>query len=143
MSWLNNDSSTYKDEYGALYNWYCVNTGNLCPIGWHVPSHSEFTTLMNNVGSNGGMLKEIGILHWTASPNGGVSNLTGFTALPGGYRHNNNGGFGGLNDNGFFWSATNATTYDAQIFDLNSWNNAINIYVGNKRSGLSVRCIKD
>lgn len=27
-----------KDTYGALYNWYAVNTGKLCPTGWHVPT---------------------------------------------------------------------------------------------------------
>jgi len=30
------------DTYGALYNWYAVNTGKLCPSGWHVPSDAEW-----------------------------------------------------------------------------------------------------
>ena len=36
--WYNNDATTYKSTYGALYNWYSVNSGRLCPTGWHVPS---------------------------------------------------------------------------------------------------------
>ncbi len=40
--WYNDDQATYGDIYGALYNWYAVNTGKLCPTGWHVPSHSEW-----------------------------------------------------------------------------------------------------
>lgn len=36
--WYNNDLKNNKNQYGALYNWYAVETGKLCPIGWHVPS---------------------------------------------------------------------------------------------------------
>jgi len=39
--WYNNDM-TNKEKYGALYNWYIVNTKKLCPIGWHVPTEREF-----------------------------------------------------------------------------------------------------
>jgi len=44
--WYNNYTS-YKTQFGALYNWYAVNTGKLAPTGWHVPSHAEWTTLTN------------------------------------------------------------------------------------------------
>lgn len=30
-SWYNNDSTENKKTYGALYNWYSVNTNKLCP----------------------------------------------------------------------------------------------------------------
>jgi len=39
--WYNNDGTRNKNTYGALYNWYSVNTGKLCPAGWHVPSNKE------------------------------------------------------------------------------------------------------
>ena len=42
--WYNNNV-IFKDTYGALYNWYAVNTGKLCPTGWHVPTDDEWTTL--------------------------------------------------------------------------------------------------
>ena len=35
--WLFNDEATNRD-IGILYNWYAVETGKLCPVGWHVPS---------------------------------------------------------------------------------------------------------
>ena len=41
-SWYNNDSLSY----GALYNWYTVNTGKLCPSGWHIPDDVEWAALM-------------------------------------------------------------------------------------------------
>ena len=43
--WYNYDATTYKNTYGALYNWYAVNTGKLAPIGWHVATDAEWTTL--------------------------------------------------------------------------------------------------
>ena len=36
--WYNNDEKTNKNLYGALYNWFVIETGKLCPSGWHVPS---------------------------------------------------------------------------------------------------------
>ena len=38
--WYKNEEY-YKTDYGALYNWFVVNTGKLCPAGWHVPSLDE------------------------------------------------------------------------------------------------------
>ena len=29
--WYNNNATTYKENYGALYNWYAVNTGDYVP----------------------------------------------------------------------------------------------------------------
>ncbi len=43
--WYGNNETTNKPLYGALYNWYAVNNGNLCPTGWHVPTDAEFKAL--------------------------------------------------------------------------------------------------
>ena len=130
--------------YGRLYNWYAVNTGNLCPAGWHIPSDAEWTTLTTYLGGNsiaGGKLKETGIAHWT-SPNTAATNESGFTALPGGVRNSygaylDNGGFG------YWWSSTESYTPTV-------WSRIIRHnfgYVGggslNKSHGFSVRCLKD
>src|SRR5271157_74086 len=48
--WYNNDSATFGRTYGALYNWHAVNTKKLAPKGWHVPSDSEWTILINFLG---------------------------------------------------------------------------------------------
>ena len=84
--WYNNDAAKYKETYGALYNWYTVNIGNLCPSGWHVPADTEWMVLTAHLGGekiSGGKLKETGTLHWD-KPNLRATNETGFTALPGG-----------------------------------------------------------
>ena len=81
--WYNNDASSYKNTYGALYNWFTVETGKLCPTGWHVPSDAEWFTLIDFLGGEsvaGGKLKEIGNTHWN-SPNTGATDEYGFTAI--------------------------------------------------------------
>lgn len=87
--WYKNDKDKYKGTYGALYNWYAVKTGKLCPSGWHVPTDAEWLTLGDYLGGeevSGGKLKEVGTIHWR-NPNNGATNESGFTALPGGIRY--------------------------------------------------------
>ena len=86
--WYNNDSSSYMAAYGAMYNWYTVATGKLCPDGWHVPTDGDWTKLTDYLCGNSmssAKLKEAGNMHWN-NPNGESTNTSGFTALPGGYR---------------------------------------------------------
>ena len=74
-----------KVTYGVLYNWYTVNTGKLCPSGWHVPSDAEWNVLTDYLGGEniaGGKLKESGFKHWN-KPNTGATNETHFSALSG------------------------------------------------------------
>jgi uncharacterized protein (TIGR02145 family) len=106
--WYNNDIAN-KNPYGALYNWYAVATGKLCPSGWHVPDNGEWADLEEFLGGNvvaGGKLKETGTTHWTI-PNTGATNETGFTALPGGFRDGKVGNslFYRIGDFGNFWSS--------------------------------------
>jgi uncharacterized protein (TIGR02145 family) len=142
--WYNNDAATNKATYGALYNWYTVNTGYLCPQGWRVPYNDEWAELSSYLGDEGvgGKLKETGIVHWT-SPNTGATNESGFTALPAGIR-NDEGTFDGIRiyenwwtssvyegDSAYYWSVSN-TSSEA------SGNNGISA-----KYGSAVRCIKD
>lgn len=147
-AWYNNDISN-KPVYGALYNWYAVDassTGgkNICPVGWHVPSDEEWTTLTDYLGGTslaGGAMKEVGTMHWN-SPNSGATNSSGFTALPGGYRYGD-GTFHVLGNDGSHWSIT-------QEGDSFAWYRSL-YYIGtlvlsnyrDKRYGYSVRCVMD
>ena len=142
--WYNNDAATYKNTYGPLYNWYAVNTGKLCPTGWHVPTNGEWSTLTTYLGGEivaGGKLKETGYSHWK-TPNTGATNETGFTALPGGYR-DNKGAFSSITHFSNGWSST-------EYSSTNAWNrylsydfdriSRINSY---KVNGFPVRCLRD
>jgi uncharacterized protein (TIGR02145 family) len=143
--WYNNDSSAYEIPYGKLYNWYAVNSGKLCPTGWHVPSDSEWKTLGDYLGGDlvaGGKLKEAGKMHWSA-PNTGASNESGFTALPGGFRMEN--GFGFKGEMTYWWSSTEYTSTTA-------WTRCVYYMSGSlskdktgplKSGGISVRCVKN
>jgi uncharacterized protein (TIGR02145 family) len=104
----NNDAVANKATYGALYNWYTASSPKLCPVGWHVPTDAEWTTLMTYLGGQivaGGKLKEQGTAHWN-SPNTGADNSTGFTAVPGGCRTMGLIQFYEIGTFGYWWSST-------------------------------------
>jgi uncharacterized protein (TIGR02145 family) len=160
--WYQIDSTANKNVYGALYNWYAVNKGNLCPSGWHVPADSDFHKLALAIDSNavlsdtetnlGGTLKETGTVHW-ASPNGDATNESGFTALPAGTREDNIPGgydpssnFEGLQIGACWWTSTELDSNIAWYRNLGCVNGNLARLAGSnqsKRFGYSVRCVKD
>jgi uncharacterized protein (TIGR02145 family) len=144
--WYSNNEASYKEVYGALYNWYAVNTGILCPNGWHVPNLNDWITLQNFVGGDaygGAKLKEAGTSHWK-SPNVGATNETGFTGLPGGDR-DHYGNFYDLQYEGRFWSSTEVSSYTAHYASLKYDDSSIYILHSypDERHGNSVRCLKN
>jgi uncharacterized protein (TIGR02145 family) len=142
--WYGNDEATYKDVYGILYNWYTVETGNLCPSGWHVPTDDEWTTLIiNYLGEHeaGGKLKETGTTLWK-SPNIGATNETGFTALPSGHRIDG-GAFSSIGVFGFWWSSSESSMEHAWYRWIICSYNGVSRFDVSKKSGLSVRCVRD
>ena len=144
--WYNNDEATFRNPYGALYNWYAANTGKLCPTGWHIPSDAEWTILTNFLGNltlAGGKLKETGTAHWS-SPNTGATNETGFTHLPGGYRTYNSGAaFYSLGIGGSMWSSTSNNATQAWERAVQNFSAAILVISAEKAYGVSVRCVKN
>jgi uncharacterized protein (TIGR02145 family) len=142
--WFNNDQTSYKPTYGALYNWYSVNTGKLCPTGWHVPSDADWTILSNYWGGEevaGGKLKEAGTAHWL-SPNTGATNERGFTALPAGNR-TDNAIFYDVGNFGYWWSVTGDNTTSAWLRYLSYNSSTLNKVSYDRKSGFSIRCLKN
>ncbi|MCK5028515.1 MAG: PKD domain-containing protein [Bacteroidales bacterium] len=162
-----NNTPSYNYPFGVLYTWAAAMNGSessdanpsgiqgVCPSGWHLPGDAEWKQLEYYLGMSGqqveeegwrgtdegGKLKEKGNTHWLF-PNTGATNETGFSALPGGDRYSD-GTFNDIGLYAIFWSATE---YDSQ----NSWRRVLSaensqIYrtTSRKRSGFSVRCIKD
>jgi uncharacterized protein (TIGR02145 family) len=130
--------------YGALYNWYAVNTGNICPTGWHVATNEEWMNLIAYLGGEsqaGGKLKETGTGHWL-SPNTGATNATGFTSLAGGYR-NSSGIYSNIKRSGYWWSASESSSLEAYYNFVFYNSNSIISSNSSKTSGFSVRCVKD
>jgi uncharacterized protein (TIGR02145 family) len=162
--WINNDAATYQNLYGALYNWYAVSTGKLCPTGWHVPTDAEWTTLENYLIGNGynfdgtitgnKIAKSLATQYgWESYHGAGTPgntdypayrNKSGFSGLPGGYR--DNGYFTGVGLYNYWWSSTKSTEYPTYY----AWFRYIAcdytfVYRNIKymEEGYSVRCVRD
>jgi uncharacterized protein (TIGR02145 family) len=144
--WSYSGNDSLSDIYGRLYTWYAATDNrNVCPIGWHLPSYSEWKSLIDYLGKGmvaHGKLKETDTIHWK-SPNADATNESGFTGLPGGSHWDST--FLDMGTCGHYWSASQETSewsyrmllnfeaYDATYF-LNS---------ASPKIGWSVRCIED
>lgn len=146
--WFDNNDSLYENIYGAYYNWFAVNTGKLCPVGWHVPSDSEWQLLVDYLGGNiiaGSKIKEAGTNNWILS-NRDANNQSGFTALPGGFRGSYDGIFGGQGSIGGWWSTTELNSSPLGTA-WSRWIHADTTVIARseifKKDGFNIRCIKD
>ena len=142
--WYNNDEENYKEAYGALYNWYAVETGKLCPDGWQVPTDNEWNELKDYV-SNDGHAGTEGIAlkakqGWNNEGNG--TDDYGFSALPAGYRYKEGGVFYSEGSRGYWWTSTQ-DGIDGLHWGMSSENNNLNSLPFEKEIGFSVRCIKN
>lgn len=161
--WYDNNEELYKNLYGAFYNWYTVNTGKLCPSGWHVPSDEEWKTLEIYLGmspedadspasrgtTEGLMIKETGTGNWDPDEHINGTNESGFTGLPGGLRWGYNTGF----DNDFwegegvvsFWWTSSAGLEDVWAYSRKIYNFNSMLFRDSRgvEFGFNVRCIKD
>lgn len=151
-----NNNSSNSMTYGRLYNWYAVDNNlstrgasnggkNVCPTGWHVPSHAEWSTLTDYLGGfdiAGGKLKEVGTIHWI-SPNTGATDESGFTALPAG-AHGTEVNFAFMGIYAYWWSTDQTSVSNAWSPSL-AYNNATGVHPNDikKTDGVSIRCIKD
>lgn len=140
--WSYNNNPNIAEIYGYLYNW--ETACDVCPKGWHLPSEDEWNTLINYLGGKemaGGKLKETDTIHWN-NPNLNATNESGFSALPGGFRFDNENYFT-YGYNAFFWSSTELYGYLGYNIIISNDNAAVGNDDTNKEYGFSVRCIKD
>lgn len=159
--WYNNDS-TWKDIYGALYNWYTVIDSNkICPSGWHVPSYEEWTGLTDFIGGwippYGNMLKSCRQVNsplgeecltdvhprWEAFGEFYGTDDFGFSGLPAGNRFFEDGVFTFIGKVGFFWSETEYSVEGSRVLVLLYNYDVVAHSYRHKNEGFSVRCLKD
>ncbi len=155
LCWYNDDANTYKPIYGAIYNWFAVTEGHLCPAGWKAPSDEDFNIMEGYLGipsvdlgtwgwrgtDQGAMLKST--TGWAAGENG--TNTSGFTGLPGGYRYGVSGNYNDLGNLTYWW-----TTTIEEANPINGWYRRVDgsssqIYKAAVlfQGGKYVRCIKN
>ncbi len=141
--WYGNNQAA-NAMYGALYNWYAVtDSRGLCPEGWRAPTDAEWTAFTDMLGGEsvaGGKLKATSSL-WNA-PNTAATNLSGFSALPGGAR-STIGEFYGRGNYGLFWSSSEYSTTNAWLRGLDYNVVPVGRPYLNKGFGFSVRCLRD
>ena len=146
-AWCYYDNDPLNNEYGKLYNWYAVNDPRgLAPVGYHVPTDAEWTTLSTFLGGEavaGSKLKQTGFCHWL-TPNYAATDETGFTAFGGGYRYDVTG-FNNLKEMGQFWSSTEYNITPETAWTRTLYYTSADIYRSFifKIQGMSVRLIKD
>lgn len=152
------NNSSNADTYGNLYNWYAVDDSrNIAPEGWHVPTDEEIKEMEMALGMS---QSQADATDWRGTNegsklagnadlwnNGNLENdpefgTSGFSSLPGGLRHYNNGDYTYMSSHGYFWSATDSGS--------NAWNRQLYYnyttvcrYSNGKRYGCSVRCVRD
>jgi uncharacterized protein (TIGR02145 family) len=140
-SWIYDNDPSNANTYGRLYS-YKISK-KVCPTEWHLPNYTEMASLIGYLGgpaSAGGKMKETDTIYWKY-PNTGATNISGFSALPG----------GALTENVF---ANKREVTGFWYNEINDVGSAIIIFVDSayievadpeKSSslGLSVRCIND
>jgi uncharacterized protein (TIGR02145 family) len=129
--WAYDNDQSNATQYGYLYDW---NTAKrICPTGWHLPSKSEFETLLNNVGGSGDPANN------SLKPGGN----SGFSAPFGGGR-GSNGLFYDIGEYALFWSSSPADGEYAWLLGIFSNGSSADLDFSFGRScGFSVRCLQD
>jgi len=160
-AWYNNDIS-WKDSYGALYNWHAVNNSNgLCPEGWHVANDQDWTQLTGFIGGAaapygnklkscrqvnsplGGECATIEHPRWDANSTIYGTDDFGHSTLPGG-RRLPDGSFAGLGSMGYWWTSTASSPTNAWYrFLRNNFGSVNRDFFFSTSSGFSVRCFRD
>jgi uncharacterized protein (TIGR02145 family) len=140
-AWAYPDSqAALRRSFGLLYNWYAVNDPRgLCPTGWRLPTHDEWTALTHALGGEtkaGAVLK---------ARQGWLPALAGrdekdFRGLPAGFR-GSDGTYGGLGAYAYWWSSTASGINGAWGRFVDGTQSGIFMMDGYKRSAFSVRCV--
>lgn len=163
QSWKNKIAAYCKYEdtetnTGLLYNYFTIiDTSNIAPKGWHVPTDADWKKLEQYLGmsesqtdsiswrgsTEGDKLKALGYSGWAKHKDVWPTNETGFNALAGSCRlPDGRFGYPGLFYTGFWWTST--TSGDSVLYrHLDHKNKNIFRYKASKNYGMSIRCVKD
>ena len=158
-----NNNDSLAQTVGYLYNGCAVASMALCPTGWHVPLDEEWQELEAFLGMPTPQLGAIGARgvdegvgaalksSTEDEPSWDGNNISGFSALPSGYR-SMGGGFSAIQDWPHFWSWQLPDPDDPFFIcswyngfyarDLYTGNDGVGRSSGNGGAGYSVRCLR-
>jgi uncharacterized protein (TIGR02145 family) len=158
--WVYEGDENYIPKNGRLYTWYAAtDSRNICPVGWHLPTDTEWTILTDYLTNNGfgyggsgnDIAKSLAAKSdWTNSPLPGVpgnepldNNTSSFTAFPSGC-HIVVGISADIGIFSYMWSSSEgSSSQDAKCMLLSHNTDSVRIVYNMKSNGFSVRCIKD
>jgi uncharacterized protein (TIGR02145 family) len=147
-SWCYNDSVSYCDKYGRLYDWETAKTA--CPPMWRLPTGRDWNGLDTAAGGvfERGKLRAASGWNWDDfhDVSGNGTDDFGFSILPGGQRYSDDEGFGGVGKQSQWWTIADSTdnnypgyeAYARGYYMNNGWMSPIE-----KGAGHSVRCLQD
>lgn len=161
-----NGDSTTCDVAGRLYTWAAAidsarlyadkslvcgygiacalpdTVYGICPSGWHLPNKAEWEALFSAVGGKstaGTVLKSQ--MGWTKNGNG--TDAFGFSALPVGFRADNNQ-FYGDDEDAYFWSSTMKMDVRNTPYSMSVYYDEKSAYMNfDMKFSFSVRCLKN
>ena len=137
-SWCYANKESNCKKYGRLYSWGAAKKA--CPAGWHLPSKSEFETLIEAVGGRSKAGKMLKFTNGWKSSGYGTDDYS-FSALPAGFR-STDGIFRDEGNSAYFWSSTELT-FSANRLYLGYNFDSADLSSIFKDHGYSVRCVKD
>jgi uncharacterized protein (TIGR02145 family) len=136
FSFDNNNSNIAA--YGLLYDW--KTSQKACPDGWHLPTGSEFRTLMDQAEINDNRAKH------GSGPSTFRVQLAGMQDVE--------GTFSEMDESAYYWTSTEYSTDEAEYFsymivnskpiiDLSRKQDMPDIHGAEKTNKYSVRCVKN
>jgi len=132
-SWCYDNNESNCKKYGRLYNFNVAM--EVCPDGWYLPSREDWDNLEQTIG------RKVAGKKLKSKKKGGTDDY-GWSALPGGFRYSN-GNFQGVENGGFWWSATGYMNDDAYSRGIGMLVDIIGENLVENNYGLSVRCVQD
>ena len=139
------DDPKHCKEYGRLYGW--SDAQNVCPAGWHLPSRAEWWTLVANVGGRREALhalKSTSVWASMRDTSAVATDSYGFSILPTGYKHVNEGYIFDNQSVADFWSASEDYADEANAFHFYiGYNYGPGLDSISKQNAFSVRCLQD
>lgn len=131
-TFYNNDAGN-NATYGALYNRPAVETGKLCPSGWHVPTFDEY-----------GMMAYFSVCSYPANcQEYEVGRDSGFEGRLGGSR-SEDGTFSKISVTGYWWASDPIVSGKGRMMFVKGPAGASGTStISDPKAGLSVRCVKN
>ncbi len=163
--WNNTKNKDSIAKFGALYNWYAVNTGKLAPKGWRVPTADDWKILEEYLIANGYNWDETktgnkiakalaaksdwitnsitqGDIGYQYGESLADNNRSGFNAMPAGFRASGSI-FYSIGSVCGWWSSTETSDDYAACRLLGNRGQGLGIDHEYKPYGYSVRLVKD